>query len=182
MRVVICGQKWFGAEALTRIGATGAVISRVVAPDDDDRLAKAAQERGIPVRTVAAGGVIGVAETGDADLIVTAHCHNRIGKDARTAALYGAIGYHPSLLPRHPGRDAVAATIRARDPIAGGTIYRLTSRMDAGPIIYQALCAVAGDDDAATLWRRALAPIGLMLLEVSVRGLCAGQALPVWHQ
>ena len=85
------------------------------------------------------------------DLIVTAHSHARIAKEALAAAKLGGIGYHPSLLPRHRGIAAVEWTIKEGDPIAGGTVYHLADRMDAGAI-------------AAQLWERALAPLGRKLL------------------
>ena len=69
---------------------------------------------------------------GGTDLIVTAHSHARISKEALAAARLGGIGYHPSLLPRHRGIAAVEWTIREGDPIAGGTVYHLADRMDAG--------------------------------------------------
>src|SRR6202045_1354169 len=59
------------------------------------------------------------------DLIVTAHSHARISKEALAAAKLGGIGYHPSLLPRHRGIAAVEWTIREGDPIAGGTVFHL---------------------------------------------------------
>jgi len=58
----------------------------------------------------------------------------RISKEALAAAKLGGIGYHPSLLPRHRGIAAVEWTIREGDPIAGGTVYHLADRMDAGAI------------------------------------------------
>ena len=77
----------------------------------------------------------------DTDLIVTAHSHARISKEALAAAKLGGIGYHPSLLPRHRGIAAVEWTIKEGDPIAGGTIYHLADRMDAGAIAAQEWCS-----------------------------------------
>ncbi len=73
----------------------------------------------------------------DSDLIVTAHSHARITREALAAARLGGIGYHPSLLPRHRGIAAIEWTIKEGDPIAGGTIYHLADRMDAGAIAAQ---------------------------------------------
>jgi methionyl-tRNA formyltransferase len=98
------------------------------------------------------------------DLIVTAHSHARVSQDAVAAAKLGGIGYHPSLLPRHRGIAAVEWTIKEGDPIAGGTIYHLAERMDAGAIAAQEWCFVKKDETARELWERALAPLGLKLL------------------
>ena len=54
--------------------------------------------------------------------------------------------------------------MKCRDPIAGGSVYHLSDGMDEGPIAAQEWCFVYPDDDAGSLWRRALAPMGLRLL------------------
>ncbi len=76
----------------------------------------------------------------------------------------GGINVHPSLLPRHRGRAAVEWTIKEGDPIAGGTVYHLAERMDAGAIAAQDWCFVRKGERARELWERALAPLGLRLL------------------
>ena len=98
------------------------------------------------------------------DLIVTAHSHARITREALAAAKLGGIGYHPSLLPRHRGIAAVEWTIKEGDPIAGGTIYHLADRMDAGAIAAQEWVFVKKGETARELWERALAPLGQKLL------------------
>ena len=76
----------------------------------------------------------------------------------------GGIGYHPSLLPRHRGIAAVEWTIKEGDPIAGGSIYHLADRMDAGAIAAQDWCFVKPGETARELWERALAPLGIELI------------------
>ena len=98
------------------------------------------------------------------DLIVTAHSHARVTREALAAAKLGGIGYHPSLLPRHRGIAAVEWTIKEGDPIAGGTIYHLADRMDAGAIAAQEWVFVKKGETARELWERALAPLGQKLL------------------
>ena len=59
---------------------------------------------------------------------------------------------------------AIEWTIKEGDPIAGGTIYHLADRMDAGAIAAQDWCFVRKGETARELWERALAPMGLRLL------------------
>jgi methionyl-tRNA formyltransferase len=96
---------------------------------------------------------------------VAAHAHAFITAGARQATRHGSLGYHPSLLPRHRGRDAVRWTIHMGDAIAGGSAYWMDDGADTGPIAAQDWCHVLPGDDARTLWRRDLAPMGLRLLE-----------------
>jgi folate-dependent phosphoribosylglycinamide formyltransferase PurN len=79
------------------------------------------------------------------------------------------VNVHPSLLPRHRGIAAVEWTIREADPIAGGSIYHLADRMDAGAIAAQDWCFVKKGESARELWERALAPMGLALIAKVIR-------------
>jgi methionyl-tRNA formyltransferase len=98
------------------------------------------------------------------DLIVCAHSHAFVSRAARNATTHGAIGYHPSLLPLHRGRDAVRWTIAMRDRVAGGSVYWLSDTVDGGDVAARGLCFVRPDDTASTLWRRDLFPLGVRLL------------------
>lgn len=86
------------------------------------------------------------------DLIVTAHSHAMVSEGALKAARHGGIGYHPSLLPRHRGIAAVEWTIKEGDAIAGGTIYHLSDRLDAGAIAAQDWVFVKKNETARELW------------------------------
>lgn len=164
MRIALVGSRWFGAQMFRLLRERGDELF-VVALDQDDQLAKAASEAGAPL-TLLNGPrrVTGADLPADLDVLVAAHAHSFIAADARSKAKRAAIGYHPSLLPRHRGIAAVEWTIKCRDPIAGGSVYHLSDGMDEGAIAAQDWCFVYPDDDEATLWRRALAPMGLRLL------------------
>ena len=137
----------------------------VVAPDADDRLAQAAKAAGIPCVLLNGRRRVTGADVPDGvDVVLAAHSHAFISAEARAKAKRAAIGYHPSLLPRHRGIAAVEWTIRCGDPIAGGSVYHLSDEMDAGAVAAQDWCFVYPGEDAGSLWRRALAPIGLKLL------------------
>lgn len=72
-----------------------------------------------------------------------------------------AFGYHPSLLPRHRGRDAVKWTVRFGDTVAGGSVYQLSDKVDGGDILYQESVLVKREWSASDLWREALFPLGV---------------------
>jgi methionyl-tRNA formyltransferase len=77
---------------------------------------------------------------------------------------------------------AVEWTIKEGDPIAGGTIYHLAEQMDAGAIAAQDWCFVRRGETARELWERALAPMGLRLLEQVIRHVKAHGTLPAKPQ
>jgi methionyl-tRNA formyltransferase len=175
MRVMIVGQKWFGAEALKLCLARGDDVAAVSAPRVDDRLAAVATDAGVPLCQV--DRRLEAAWVPDRlDLILCAHAHTFITAEAREKARYGALGYHPSLLPRHRGRDAIRWAIHMRDLITGGTAYWLDDGADTGDIAAQDWCWIRPGDSPDELWRRELAPMGLRLLATVLAQLDAGDA------
>lgn len=168
MKIALIGSRWLGAEMFKRLKEAGHELI-VLAPDSEDRLATTAAENGVKPIIHAKRFKIAPDELpGEIDLIVSAHSHAFIGQDVCRRARMAAIGYHPSLLPRWRGIAAVEWTIEAKDPIAGGSVYHLTDEMDAGGIVLQDWCHVYPDDDAASLWRRELGPMGIRLLTEAV--------------
>lgn len=84
------------------------------------------------------------------------------------------LAYHPSLLPRHRGRDAIHWTIAMHDATAGGTVYWMDDGADTGSVEAQDWCHVLPNEKAVELWRRALAPMGVRLLAGATARLAAG--------
>ncbi len=165
MRITLVGSRHFGVTTLDMLRQHGVEIAGVVVADADDRLAAAARAAGIAVTVQADPKLVVASEIpAGTDLIVTAHSHARVSEEALAKARLGGIGYHPSLLPRHRGIAAVDWTIKEGDPIAGGTVYHLADRMDAGAIAAQDWVFVKKGETARQLWERALAPLGLRLL------------------
>jgi methionyl-tRNA formyltransferase len=164
MKVALVGSRWFGAETLKILQERGDAV-HVVGLVEDDALARAAAAANLPLVVLDHARKVTAEHVPDGtDVILAAHAHAFITADARAKAGRAAIGYHPSLLPRHRGIAAVEWTILSKDPIAGGSIYHLSETMDGGAIAAQDWCFVYPDDDAASLWRRALGPMGLRLV------------------
>ena len=183
MRITLVGSRHFGVTTLEMLRQHGVEIAAVVVADADDRLATAARAAGIPVTLQANPKLVAANEIANGtDLIVTAHSHARISKEAVAAARLGGIGYHPSLLPRHRGIAAIEWTIREGDPIAGGTVYHLADRMDAGAIAAQEWVFVKKGETARELWERALAPLGVKLLGEVIDYAKAHKTLPAKPQ
>ena len=165
MRITLVGSRHFGVTTLNMLRERGVEIARVVVHDGEDRLVGAAKAADVEVVVQADPRLVTAAEIAPGtDLIVTAHSHARVSREALHASKLGGIGYHPSLLPPHRGLAAVEWTIKAGDPIAGGSIYHLADRMDAGAIAAQDWVFVRKGETARELWERALAPLGQKLL------------------
>lgn len=172
MKVILAGTRSFGVAAYERIAKEHDVVG-IITPIDDSLAARVSAVPSLPVY-LGLGPLHGWVRERDADLIVAAHSHAFIGRKTLASTRLGAIGYHPSLLPRHRGRDAVKWTIKLRDPIAGGSVYWLTDGVDQGPIAAQSWCHVDPAWDASDLWRERLFPTGVELLARVLGDLDAG--------
>ncbi len=182
MKIALIGTRWFGAQMLRLLIVRGDHV-QVIATNGRDQLATAAESAGVPLVVLDNPRRLGAEHLpGEVDVIVAAHSHAFILADARARATRASIGYHPSLLPRHRGIAAVEWTIKCGDPIAGGSVYHLNDSMDAGLLAAQDWCFVYPDDDANTLWRRALAPMGLRLLTEVVAHIDRHGTAPAWEQ
>jgi methionyl-tRNA formyltransferase len=166
MRTVLIGQKWLACEVLSGLLKTGLTVAAVCPDTPGDRLAVMAREFGLPV--------VDMEDLPPAELALAAHCQRFIPGDVRARFDLGVLAYHPSLLPRHRGRDAVHWTLAMRDPIAGGTAYWMDEGADTGPIQGQDWCHVRPGDTPTTLWRRELGPLGVRLLVDSATALAQG--------
>ena len=183
MRITFAGSRYFGAAAFDLLLKQGIDIARVVVPQADDRLAAAAAAAGVEVHVLKDPKLVPAEAIADGtELIVSAHSHARVSAEALALARLGGIGFHPSLLPRHRGIAAIEWTIKSGDPIAGGSIYHLSERMDAGAIAAQDWCFVKKGETARELWERSLAPMGLRLLGEVVQHAAKYGSLPARPQ
>jgi methionyl-tRNA formyltransferase len=179
MKIFISGQKSFGAAVFHMVRDLGHEVVGVACPTNDgsDKLFGQADAWGYPI--VDAGHLRADHVPNATDLIVCAHSHAFVGKKTRQAARFGAIGYHPSLLPRHRGRDAVRWAVKMNDPVTGGTVYWLDNNVDTGPIAAQEWCWIEPGMSASELWRKRLFPIGLILLERVLADIASGKIVRI---
>lgn len=169
MKVLVCGQKRFGRDVaelvFSKPGWEVVAVSSPVHPTDLDKLHIFALNHDLPVipsGQLNADAVDRVCP-GGVDLMVAAHCHDYLGRKTRLRSRLGALGYHPSLLPRHRGRSAVEWAIRFKESFTGGSVYWLNDTVDGGPIAAQRHAPIRPDDTPRELWARELAPLGLDL-------------------
>ncbi|BBC92184.1 formyltransferase family protein [Streptomyces griseofuscus] len=189
MNIYLSGQGAFAVQVAEALGEEGHRIAGVAAPrlrkghSDEgnalswDRLRAWAYPRSVPWTDSAELRAMHVPD--GVDLIVAAHSHAFIGRATRARAAVAAIGYHPSLLPLHRGRDAIRWTIRDGDKVTGGSVYHLTERTDGGPIAAQEHLFVPPGSTPETLWREHLAPLGVRLLVRVVTDLAKGRRVEV---
>jgi methionyl-tRNA formyltransferase len=110
------------------------------------------------------------------DLLVSWFFPKRIPRRVRDLAPLGAVGIHPSLLPRHRGPDPYFWAIDSGDTETGVTAHRLDDHYDTGPILAQRRLMIEPSWNAWTLARRLDRP-SLELLREIVGALASGRPL-----
>jgi phosphoribosylglycinamide formyltransferase-1 len=83
------------------------------------------------------------------------------------------LNIHPSILPLFPGLDTHARTLAAGMAVHGCTVHEVTSELDSGPILGQAVIPVLPDDTPVTLAARLL-PVEHRLYPAVLRRFAAG--------
>ncbi|MFJ8434750.1 formyltransferase family protein [Kitasatospora sp. NPDC094019] len=189
MNIYMSGQGAFAvqvAEALRDeghkiVGAAAPRLRRGKSDESDamswDRLRSWAYHRDVPWTDSAELRAMHVPD--GVDIILAAHSHAFLGRRTRARAAVATIGYHPSLLPLHRGRDAIRWTVRDGDKVTGGSVYHLTERTDGGPLAAQEHLLVPPGSTPQTLWRDHLAPLGVRLLLKVVADLAANRRIEV---
>jgi methionyl-tRNA formyltransferase len=107
------------------------------------------------------------------DLVVSWFWTTRIPRSLLDEAPLGAVGVHPSLLPRHRGPDPYFWAIECGDAVTGVTAHRLAETYDTGAILGQRTLAIDPSWSAWTLAKRLDRP-SLGLLREVVRSFAAG--------
>jgi len=181
LNIFIAGQKSFGAHVYKAVREAGHIIVGVACPDTGkyyDRLKKEAYCDPSRPLIIDSEKLLSADIPDNIDILIAAHSHHYISGKVREKVKY-AIGYHPSLLPLHRGRDAVKWTIHCRDPIAGGTVYILNDKVDGGPIICQESVIVRRGWNASELWKEVLFPMGIRLILNTITQIERGEIKPM---
>lgn len=177
MNIFLCCQRSFGKAVLIELYNRGHNIVGVAPPPQEkyfDKVVGAAMIRDIPC--VSDMDKLTSADIPDGtDLIVAAHSHWFISDKVIEKARYGGIGFHPSLLPRHRGQDAVRWAVAMGDAITGATVYWLNSKVDGGDILMQTPVFIDKSWSYSDLWKE-IFPVGVQTLCDSVDLINRGEA------
>ncbi|HTQ23709.1 MAG TPA: methionyl-tRNA formyltransferase [Candidatus Binataceae bacterium] len=179
LRIVFMGTPALAAHVLERLaGAADAgfqIVGVVTRPDqprgrglrlEPSEVGAAAQRRGLPLlkpAKIRTAEFLSELRAWNPDLLVIA-AYGRILPDPVLAApRIMPINLHASLLPRHRGASPIEGAILAGDLETGVTIMRVTSRMDAGPMLLARAIPIAPGETQGTL-KEKLAELGAAAL------------------
>jgi methionyl-tRNA formyltransferase len=188
LNIALFGQAAFGRDVLLRLGEAGHRIAGVFAPPEGrrpDPLAAEAQALGLPLfrhgRFRCKGRAIPelVAEhrTLGADLNVLAFVTAILPREIVDGPPHGSLCFHPSLLPRFRGGNALAWQIIHGEEETGVTVFRPDEGVDTGPVVVQrGGVPIREDDTAGSLYFDRLYPLGVDALVEAVTSVADGSA------
>jgi methionyl-tRNA formyltransferase len=191
LRIAYFGQAPFGRDVLVRLLEAGHEIAGVYAPParpgaKADPLAEEAEKRGLPLFRHAAmrkksGEPIAlrIAEHAAlrADLNVLAFVTMILPPEIVAAPRLGSLCFHPSLLPKFRGGNALAWQIIAGEREAGVTVFQPDAGVDTGPIVVQkGPVPILPHHTAASLYFESLYALGVEAMVEAVARVASGTA------
>jgi len=190
MRILFFGTGEFGIPTFRSIAKDGHEIVAAVTQPDRPRgrgkdvtptpLKAEALAAGVPVLSpidVNTPGVVAELKAFGADLAYVAAFGQKIGPELLNAFPVGLINLHGSLLPQLRGAAPVQRAVMNGLGETGVTLFRLVSKMDAGPILVQRRTCIGADETADELHDR-LARIGCDAARATLELLTAEPSTP----
>ncbi len=188
LRIALFGQAAFGKDSLVRLIEQGHEIAGVYAPPAGKRpdpLAEEAEKRGLPLihhkyfrrKGEAIPQKVDEFLALGAELNVLAFVTAILPPEIVEAPRHGSLCFHPSLLPRFRGGNALAWQIIRGEREAGVTVFQPDAGVDTGPVVVQkGGVEIRDTDTTATLYFDRLYPLGLDALCEAVAAVASGTA------
>ena len=183
MRIALIGQAAFGEAVFKRLVEAGeeivAVSTIAGTAERPDPLHAAAAAAGVPIF---ATGRLKKRDVMDAfaatkpDLGVMAFVTHILPQAVLDLPPLGTIQYHPSLLPRHRGINAMHWAIRMGEAETGLSIFWVDAGIDTGPVLLQKRVPIAPADTVASLYFDKLFALGVDSMAEAVRMVREGAA------
>lgn len=177
MRVALIGSVSSSLHTLRGLLRGGVEVSCVMGLDPAHRagvsdyvdLRPEAERAGLPYcgfRKIAEPGVAAFLAAHPAELLFVVGLSQLAPPGLIALASAGAVGFHPTVLPKGRGRAPVAWTILLQQP-AAANLFFLAEEADAGDIIEQRIVEVRPDDYAQDLISRTNEVLEQMVVDLS---------------
>ncbi|WP_216318618.1 phosphoribosylglycinamide formyltransferase [Deinococcus aestuarii] len=126
------------------------------------------------------GAILGFLRGAGADAVVLSGYMRELGPRVLGAYAGRLLNVHPSLLPRHGGREMYgdrvhAAVLASGEAETGASVHLVTAGIDEGPVLAQSRVDVRPGDTVETLRSRVQATEGELLLR-ALQGMAVGSA------
>jgi len=116
-----------------------------------------------------------VVEERPYDLVVLANVTRILKAPEIAQANVGVLCFHPSMLPRHRGGDAVYWTFKMGDTQSGVTWFWVDEGIDTGAIAIQEAVPLPRESSPSKLYYETLVPLGARLFDALLAQLERGE-------
>lgn len=100
----------------------------------------------------------------ECDFVIAPLLRQKIRPNELRLSRLGVLIFHPSLLPRHRGPDAVRHQVRSGEPFGGVTWFWASEGYDDGPICEQEVVAIPQGKRPREVYEEVMIPAGLRCL------------------
>jgi methionyl-tRNA formyltransferase len=182
LRIILIGQAAFAEKTLEKLLDKGEEILAVYCPPDipggkPDPVKQKALQRGIPVRQHISFKAPEVREeflSLNADLAILAFVVYIVPEQVFSIPRLGSICFHPSLLPKYRGANALNWALIKGESVTGLTLFWVDKGIDTGPILLQKAVKVEPDDTTGSLYFNKIFPLGIEAISEAVDLIKAG--------
>lgn len=102
----------------------------------------------------------------EVDFFIVAAYGKLISHEILAMPVLGALGVHPSLLPKYRGASPIQSALIAGEHETGVSLYFLNEKMDAGPIIARVIVPIQTDETYETLAEKLAIAGGELLIKI----------------
>ena len=117
-----------------------------------------------------------------ADLAIAPMLTKILTMDEIQAPKLGTLVFHPSLLPRHRGADAIKWAFKLGETYTGVTWFWSDAGIDTGDICEQEVVAIHPGDTPREFYTRTIIPAAVKTLARAIDGIAAGRPRRVPQQ
>lgn len=184
MRIALIGSQDFGKVALEAFLERGDEVVAVFCPPDNPKATKpeilkeTALARGLNILqfpSLKMPEAANAMRDSNADICVMAYVLQFVPQALVKIPRFGAIQYHPSLLPKYRGPSAIGWSIALGETKTGLTIFRPSDGLDEGEIILQKEVRIGPDDTLGQVYFNHLFPLGIAALLEAADLVAAGK-------
>ncbi len=109
----------------------------------------------------------------EADVAIAPLLQIKLSDEELRKPRHGTLIFHPSLLPRHRGRDAIRWAYHLEEKFTGATWFWADSGLDTGDVCEQEIVAI-GDKRPRDFYEQDIIPVAVRLLRYVILDLQAG--------
>ncbi len=187
LRIAVFGQAPFGRDVTERLAASHEIVGVYTPPAGarPDPLAELAEERGFSLfrhkrfrkKGVAIKELVEEYRSLGAELNVLPFTTVILPPEIVDQPEHGSVCFHPSLLPKYRGGNALAWQIILGETKGGVSVFHVTEGVDEGPLVVQKSGVQISDSDTTvSLYFDKLYKLGVDAMVEAVDGIADGTA------